>query len=226
MGKKDHGQFIAKIYLFTYFKHTIQQSECGAKVPCRFQMVRHLPLQCSPTVLTETEGIGLEKILFIVRYNNKNKKSVLNGVAIFKQNFMSLTVYFILFHAFSQQQSWNVFICCNARCITVLILLKACFYHKNPQSSSSELCLNVVLYVLRAKHYKWNDTVVINILCIGVSERQGQEFSDFPLQKNPECAGQRLQKYFSIRQGWFVYEEGQRNFLGAKNSYSNLGNTN
>lgn len=44
-----------------FFKYIIQQSELRAKVPCISQTVYHFPLQCSPTVLIEAEGIGLEK---------------------------------------------------------------------------------------------------------------------------------------------------------------------
>lgn len=68
------------------FEHTIQKSEFEAKVPWKFQMVWHLALLISPTVLTDTEGMNLETTLFIVQYKSKNRNkchSVLNGVAIF-----------------------------------------------------------------------------------------------------------------------------------------------
>lgn len=63
-------------------------------------MVWHLALLCSPTVLTDTEGMDLERTLFIAQYNSKTRnkyKLVLDSVAVFYQNFTWLIICFMLF---------------------------------------------------------------------------------------------------------------------------------
>lgn len=77
-----------------------QKSEFVAKITCKFQMVWHLALLCSPTVLTDTEGMDLERTLFIAQYNSKNRNKcnlVLNSVGFFYQNFTQLIICSMLF---------------------------------------------------------------------------------------------------------------------------------